>query len=214
MNLLADCRDHANIARVMSSVHGPWAFAYWHQHSHTLLFGRDFFGRRSLCWHKPTDTAPYFALCSVVPPDCCDSTAWTEVPATGLYAITLRDGCSLADVFDSLSLYTWSRISAPYIPIGPLNATIPDGHTKQSDIDELTEGGRALMQALEESVRVRVAMMTYLQEGSIILPDVAILFSVRHLLSGLFIPCRAAWIRLFLPRLPPVCCHHIAALIC
>jgi len=88
------------VASVMARLRGPWAFVYWHAASLRLWFGRDCFGRRSLVWRLPQPGGCHnFWLSSVAVPDSEGGlaeglvhTAWEEVPAAGLFCVSLDDG--------------------------------------------------------------------------------------------------------------------------
>ena len=58
------------VPELMSSIHGPWAFAYWHAASRTLWYGRDGLGRRSLLRSESQGGSGCSALflCSVATP--------------------------------------------------------------------------------------------------------------------------------------------------
>jgi len=71
LNLLnSNCENVQDILSTLSNIHGPWSFIYYQTLKQRLWFGRDFFGRRSLLWHCPTDSNDVFAVSSVVQ-RCC-----------------------------------------------------------------------------------------------------------------------------------------------
>ncbi|KAJ3313931.1 Asparagine synthetase domain-containing protein 1 [Blyttiomyces sp. JEL0837] len=43
-----------HLTTILSSIHGPWAFLFYHAPSSNFFFGRDHLGRRSLVWHFPS----------------------------------------------------------------------------------------------------------------------------------------------------------------
>ena len=48
---LCSCKNESDILSLFSKVQGPWSFIYYQASSHSLWFGRDFLGHRSLLWH-------------------------------------------------------------------------------------------------------------------------------------------------------------------
>ncbi|KAK3745283.1 hypothetical protein QZH41_013945 [Actinostola sp. cb2023] len=73
LNLLDECSDGnsaSHILNTMSDIQGPWSFIYYQAREGKLWFGRDYFGRRSLVWHLPTDEADVFAVSSVATRTC------------------------------------------------------------------------------------------------------------------------------------------------
>ena len=48
---LANCLDEKAILDAISSLRGEFSFIYWNSKLKTIYFGRDYFGRRSLCWN-------------------------------------------------------------------------------------------------------------------------------------------------------------------
>ena len=95
-----------DVPALMGSIHGPWAFAYWHAASRTLWYGRDGLGRRSLLRAEArggTDVSACSALllCSVAEPlqpllpsgPLEPAPEWEELPANGLGRVrVLHDG--------------------------------------------------------------------------------------------------------------------------
>ncbi|XP_051937972.1 asparagine synthetase domain-containing protein 1 [Hippocampus zosterae] len=61
---LSSCSDPSDILSVLSTVRGPWGFAYYQKSQDCLWFGRDYFGRRSLLW-KYDQTLKALTLSSV-----------------------------------------------------------------------------------------------------------------------------------------------------
>eukprot|EP01135_Chromosphaera_perkinsii_P012025 Nk52_evm33s2568 gene=Nk52_evmTU33s2568 len=96
---------------VFSSIKGPWGFTFWDAGHERVWFGRDYFGRRSLVVHYPTEEAgcccgASFAVCSVGPGTVSDVNGeeekggvenklcpgWQELPADGLYCLCFDTG--------------------------------------------------------------------------------------------------------------------------
>lgn len=79
------------IASVLSRVAGPYAFVFLDRDRGHLYFGRDFLGRRSLCWRQTTDGD--LIISSVT--DGVPSHCWQEVEADGIYCADLTCATSL-----------------------------------------------------------------------------------------------------------------------
>ncbi|KAM3667456.1 asparagine synthetase domain-containing protein 1 [Ammospiza maritima maritima] len=101
---LASCSSEMDILSLFSSLQGPWAFIYYEAPSHSLWFGRDYFGRRSLLWQFSNDVDRAFCLSSVS--GCSESgSQWQEVPACGIFKIDLK-ACAATKSL-SLTLFPW-----------------------------------------------------------------------------------------------------------
>lgn len=75
-----------HIARALSRVAGPYAFVFLDRVQGHLYFGRDFLGRRSLCWTQ--DSNGGLALSSVTDGDI--SNCWQEVETGGIYFVDIN----------------------------------------------------------------------------------------------------------------------------
>ncbi|XP_063018602.1 asparagine synthetase domain-containing protein 1 [Melospiza melodia melodia] len=101
---LASCSSEMDILSLFSSLQGPWAFIYYEAPSHSLWFGRDYFGRRSLLWQFSNEVDRAFCLSSVS--GCSESgSQWQEVPACGIFKIDLK-ACAATKSL-SLTLFPW-----------------------------------------------------------------------------------------------------------
>ncbi|NXU49612.1 ASND1 protein, partial [Turnix velox] len=101
---LSLCSSEADILALFSSLRGPWSFIYYQASSHSLWFGRDYFGRRSLLWQLSNGIDGVFCLTSVsVYSE--SSNKWQEVPASGIFKIDLK-ACASAKSL-SLTLFPW-----------------------------------------------------------------------------------------------------------
>ncbi|KAM4626114.1 asparagine synthetase domain-containing protein 1 [Discoglossus pictus] len=103
---LNSCNDESDLLSLLSLVQGPWAFIYYQVTNHSLWFGRDFFGRRSLLWKFSQDLEKVLCLASVM------ETfyepvfqQWQEVPASGVFKIDLASSQALKSVV--LTWYPW-----------------------------------------------------------------------------------------------------------
>ncbi|NXB71651.1 ASND1 protein, partial [Donacobius atricapilla] len=101
---LALCSREMDILSLFSSLRGPWSFVYYEAARHSLWFGRDYFGRRSLLWQFSNEVDSAFCLTSVS--SCSESgNQWQEVPASGIFKIDLK-ACATAKSL-SLTLFPW-----------------------------------------------------------------------------------------------------------
>ncbi|NXN60212.1 ASND1 protein, partial [Rynchops niger] len=101
---LALCSSEADILSLFSSLQGPWSFIYYQASRHSLWFGRDYFGRRSLLWQFSNEVDSAFCLTSVsVHSE--SGNQWKEVPASGIFKIDLKACASTTSL--SLTLFPW-----------------------------------------------------------------------------------------------------------
>ncbi|NXY76138.1 ASND1 protein, partial [Glareola pratincola] len=101
---LALCSSEADILSLFSSLRGPWSFIYYQASRHSLWFGRDYFGRRSLLWQFSNEVDSAFCLTSVsVYSE--SGNQWKEVPACGIFKIDLKACASTTSL--SLTLFPW-----------------------------------------------------------------------------------------------------------
>ncbi|NWU48409.1 ASND1 protein, partial [Dromas ardeola] len=101
---LALCSSEADILSLFSSLRGPWSFIYYQASRHSLWFGRDYFGRRSLLWQFSNEADSAFCLTSVsVYSE--SGNQWKEVPASGIFKIDLKACASTTSL--SLTLFPW-----------------------------------------------------------------------------------------------------------
>ncbi|NWI49570.1 ASND1 protein, partial [Calyptomena viridis] len=101
---LALCRSEVDILSLFSSLRGPWCFIYYQASSHSLWFGRDYFGRRSLLWQFSNELDSAFCLTSVSGYS-QSGNQWQEVPASGIFKIDLK-ACATTKSW-SLTLFPW-----------------------------------------------------------------------------------------------------------
>ncbi|NWQ77535.1 ASND1 protein, partial [Columbina picui] len=103
---LALCSSEADILSLFSSLRGPWSFIYYQASRHSLWFGRDYFGRRSLLWQFNGEVGSAFCLTStsvLSEP----GKQWQEVPASGIFKIDLKTCATTKSV--SLTLFPWKH---------------------------------------------------------------------------------------------------------
>lgn len=101
---LALCNSEADILSLFSSLQGPWSFIYYQASRHSLWFGRDYFGRRSLLWQFNDEVDSAFCLTSVsVYSELVNQ--WQEVPASGIFKIDLKAYATTKSL--SLMLFPW-----------------------------------------------------------------------------------------------------------
>ncbi|XP_032494306.1 asparagine synthetase domain-containing protein 1 [Phocoena sinus] len=103
-NYLSSCKNESDILLLFSKVQGPWSFIYYQASSHSLWFGRDFFGRRSLLWHF-SSWGKSFCLSSIGAQTSGVANQWQEVPASGIFRIDLKSTSISKSVV--LKLYPW-----------------------------------------------------------------------------------------------------------
>lgn len=142
---LTGCTDESSVLTVVGQLRGEFSFIYWSSRLRTVFFGRDYFGRRSLCWNidsklflpdstddlnelrqlselnKLNESTVGFNLVNLEHNFCVSSIAyyddqhdWTEVPANGIYKLSLNpnDGN-----FNQISLIRWQSNSFLDSPI-------------------------------------------------------------------------------------------------
>ncbi|KFQ16446.1 Asparagine synthetase domain-containing protein 1, partial [Leptosomus discolor] len=98
------CSSEADILSLFSLLQGPWSFIYYQASRHSLWFGRDYFGRRSLLWQFSNEVDSAFCLTSVsVYSE--SGNQWQEVPASGIFKIDLK-ACTTTKSL-SLTLFPW-----------------------------------------------------------------------------------------------------------
>ncbi|NXX86844.1 ASND1 protein, partial [Urocolius indicus] len=103
---LGSCSSEVDILSLFSSLQGPWSFIFYQASTHSLWFGRDYFGRRSLLWQFGTEAES--ALCLTSVSACTESSnQWREVPASGIFKIDLK-ACARATSL-SLTLFPWKH---------------------------------------------------------------------------------------------------------
>ncbi|XP_048763515.1 asparagine synthetase domain-containing protein 1-like isoform X2 [Ostrea edulis] len=110
---LSEKSDAEHILSTLSKLHGPWACIYWQEEKKTLWFGRDFFGRRSMCWHLPRTSEDSFILTSVRQ----NTEELREVPSIGLYSVTWTQTDCL-----NVTVYSWTDAVWP----GTMNLVTSD----------------------------------------------------------------------------------------
>ena len=194
-----------SICSILAHVKGEWAIIYWHAGSNTLFFGRDYFGRRSLCIDA-SNLASYIVVSSACPHPIPAAGTFSEVPATGLYRVTLYDDEQL-----KIDLFEWTRIQFPSAdqtaradddddaspssstisinavhpraltsPITAINTVLPAEQQLTGEHVLPPSLVNAFVHVLEGAVRRRVTMMISDQRHMLTLPQLGVLFSVRR----------------------------------
>jgi asparagine synthetase B (glutamine-hydrolysing) len=186
--LLQSCDSEEALLSALSSLRGPWAFVLFHPPTSRIWFARDVFGRRSLCWKRPSADDNTIVIASV----CSGPGTWEEVPAGGVFSMALH--ASVPSCWESVTLHKWGS-GALANPLSELNMRVPATPPPPPAIDEggLRACDVALMSALEDAVRVRVTQ-AYTIAGEVSLPPAGLLFSVcaRNTHQS---HCRAVWTR-------------------
>ncbi|KAM9305577.1 asparagine synthetase domain-containing protein 1 [Gastrophryne carolinensis] len=105
---LTSCDNECDILSLVSDVHGPWSFIYYHSKNHNMWFGRDYFGRRSLLWKFSENLGEILSLTSVTE-SAANTDLWQEVPASGIFRCDLRSSVVAKSL--TLTLYPWTSVS-------------------------------------------------------------------------------------------------------
>ena len=158
------------VPEVMDGVQGPWAFAYWHEQTRTLWYGRDPLGRRSLLRLRVELAGGWCALvlssvtlsalelgellsATEVPlshgrsaASALSSLVWEELPADGL-------GCVHVDRLGRASS-TWSQRGPLYGE--PALYSAPAALIQAEDVCQGQAAAMGLLRVLSNSVRRRV----------------------------------------------------------
>ncbi|KAF9903904.1 hypothetical protein EC991_003195 [Linnemannia zychae] len=204
---------------LMAKIEGPYAFVYFHAPSHTVYFGRDCLGRRSLLWHKSDQEGSTAGLPFII-----TSTGYSsfrsellpleEVPADGIYSISLFSNSPKTIIRHPWVPAQSSSVNehgSMKLPFGRVNGAIPKDtelsapfteglkfDTAHPDIvppitEDMQEAITGMISVLGDSVRRRVQDIprTGLQHDA----RVGILFS-----GGLDCLCLAALADRFLPE--------------
>lgn len=88
---LRSCANKEEVANVFAAVNGPFAFIYWHNKLDCLFYGRDIFGRKSLCLLKDRQQSYPIVLSSVsVQRLASQNLTWTELDCKMLNCIDFR----------------------------------------------------------------------------------------------------------------------------
>ncbi|NXC38525.1 ASND1 protein, partial [Penelope pileata] len=101
---LALCSSEADVLSLFSSLRGPWSFIYYQASRHSLWFGRDYFGRRSLLWQFSNEVDSALCLSSVSAYSESGNPC-QEVPASGIFKIDLKAYATTKSL--SLTLFPW-----------------------------------------------------------------------------------------------------------
>ncbi|KFU87810.1 Asparagine synthetase domain-containing protein 1, partial [Chaetura pelagica] len=123
---LALCSSEADILSLFSSLRGPWSFIYYQASQHSLWFGRDYFGRRSLLWQFGNEADSGFCLTSVSVYS-KSGNEWQEVPASGIFKIDLK-ACATTKSL-SLTLFPW-KYSCTEKAVEPIFSNVLDHVSK------------------------------------------------------------------------------------
>ncbi|CAN8102647.1 unnamed protein product [Discula destructiva] len=141
------------ILKVLRSIDGPFAFAFFDKPSSKVYFGRDRLGRRSLLIREDGQT---LVLSSVAD---ASSAAWKEVEADGLYMLDLapvRTSDAATELLPTPTRLQWldEADAVDYVSaIGRFSDSLP-GET--APLAQDSPSVRALQHQLTESLRLRV----------------------------------------------------------
>lgn len=89
---LKKCDTQRGVANVFAEIDGPFAFVYLHNKTNSLFYGRDIFGRKSLCSLTNPDKSTLVAISSVATTLQTQSLAsldprWDEIDSDAIYCI-------------------------------------------------------------------------------------------------------------------------------
>ncbi|CAI9533863.1 unnamed protein product [Staurois parvus] len=146
---LTSCDNVHDLLSIFSKVQGPWAFIYYQSKNHSLWFGRDYFGRRSLLWKFSDNLEEILSLTSVAE-SLTDNDHWQEVPASGIFRCDLSTCALLKSI--SLTWYPWVSVSG--MQLG--EATVHDEEQKwilntlPKCVTQLTIGSNGLLVPVSE----------------------------------------------------------------
>ncbi|RWS26811.1 asparagine synthetase domain-containing protein 1-like protein [Leptotrombidium deliense] len=157
---LSSCKLDFEIVNCFSRIRGPHSFVYWQKSAKKLWFGRDFFGRRSLCWNKD-EHSHIFTVASVVGfSDDCDQ--WCEIPTSGIYSIDFKTDFNFnPSLFKWTSLVTNDRETNDLCVPAPINTPLNTNITNTETADHISESDAVVEQflsVLNEAVRIRVQL--------------------------------------------------------
>ncbi|XP_029188913.2 asparagine synthetase domain-containing protein 1-like isoform X3 [Acropora millepora] len=140
VNLNVSLTEH--VLSTMSKVQGPWSFVYWQATEKSLWFGRDYFGRRSLLWHLPSNPTDVLVVTSVAERNCIandTNLTFEEIPADGLYCVDLSNTANEQDQPFSVQKFEWkqnnegSQLSLCLTcPVAPFNKEMPGEHDAET----------------------------------------------------------------------------------
>ncbi|RMZ82123.1 hypothetical protein DV737_g2232, partial [Chaetothyriales sp. CBS 132003] len=135
--LLTADEDECAIISTMSKVSGPFAFVYYRAPSHTVYFGRDRLGRRSLLIDESGKDR--LTLCSIAPER--RGASWAEVNTACLHSVSVKSGS--IEVQD----LAWAQTGAA------INGQVPVSTIADTPSSMATE---ALLEYLSASLRPRI----------------------------------------------------------
>lgn len=82
------CVSAKQIASVFSNIEGPFAFVYWSEQLNLLSYGRDLFGRKSLCVLNDKNSVTPMIISSVADENLeLSDLKWSEVDCRGIHCI-------------------------------------------------------------------------------------------------------------------------------
>lgn len=165
---LSYCRDKDSIFDVLSSIKGPYSFIYWSNTFKKLWFGRDFLGRRSLCWSLKFNENLFkiSSIANIEDELSQKSIKWEEVPTDAIYCIDLKKFLFLKENIES---YKWScdptgyEINAGSILKSPvycqLNQSLPYPDKSLNIPDSVVN---EFIKVLEDSVKIRTETFNHI----------------------------------------------------
>lgn len=179
---LSNCENEQNFLDLISRLRGEFGFIYWSSKLKSLYFGRDFFGRRSLCWNLNSDCSNVFSndqaeatldvskldynlrISSVAFYD--DEYDWTEIQANGIYKLCLDHKDN--ENFNKIKLIKWQshtlqNSTNPSLISPVLNAFNFDllESDKIDDMQMMSDYEKEFLKVLRGSVEQRVLKQNF-----------------------------------------------------
>lgn len=152
----SDVPPSQHILSTLAKIHGPWAFLYWQVSEQKLWFGRDYFGRRSLLWHLPSNPDDVLAIASVTERNSVAAGTdlhFEEIPADGLYCLDFVSSTTEQDEkqYFRINKYEWTipgeeieRKGLLNCPVTPFNKQMPT----EEDLKIIEENRRKIHSCL------------------------------------------------------------------
>lgn len=164
-NKLSSCATEEEILNTLAAIDGPFAFIYWNERLNTLFYGRDIFGRKSLCCLVNNETKRISAISTIAfPTPASSGYTWLEVDSTAFHCLRFEENNILRT-----SKYAWyidsiyrsareniveTNSTLKKSPISSLNYDIKKPN--EFSIDDRGEALQNLESKLIESVKTRL----------------------------------------------------------
>lgn len=84
-------KSSADIVDIFSKIDGPFSFIYWRDDLNTIFYGRDIFGRKSLCTLVDGSSSYPCAISTLAIHGLTEPFKWDEVDCSGFYSINFSE---------------------------------------------------------------------------------------------------------------------------